>query len=36
MGYYRDRLERSQYDFEWEQSTFTKFSHYTTNRQIQN
>ena len=25
---YRDKLERSPYDFEWEQSDFTSISHY--------
>ena len=32
MGYYRDRLERSQCDFGWEQGVFTNLSHYTAIR----
>ena len=36
MEHYRNRYDRSQYDFEWEQSAFTQFSHHTTKRQIQN
>ena len=35
MEHYRDRLERSQYDLEWEQSAFTITSHHSLKRQIQ-
>ena len=32
MGCYGIRLERSQYDFEWEQDKSTSFSHNTAKR----
>ena len=36
MGHYRIRLERSQYDFKWEQDKSASLSHFSTKKYIQN